>query len=191
MATTKTKKSGTTAAKASKVSEASDITVDVVSSQQEPEEHKSYRPSEIDLHQYVTVRNGFQGRLVYQSKRTGELFIWEQFGDEQEMELGELKNAKNSNKKYFVNNWFMFDDPWIVDFLGVNKFYKFAVSVKDFDRVFTMSPDELEDVISKLSDGQKKSVAYRARQMIADGEIDSNRVINTLERCLGIELLAR
>ena len=157
----------------------------------EGEERVSYKPSEIDLHQYVTVRNGFQGRLVYKSKRTGETFVWEQFGDEQEMELGELKNAKNANKKYFLNNWFMFDDPWIVDYLGLWKYYKFAVSINEFDSIFSMSPKEVEQVISKLSDGQKKSVAYRARQMIEDGEIDSNRVIAALEKGLGVELVMR
>ena len=29
-------------------------------------------PKEIDPNQIITVRNGFQGRLVYKSKRTGE-----------------------------------------------------------------------------------------------------------------------
>ncbi len=155
------------------------------------EERVTLRPSEIDIHQYVTVRNGFQGRLVYKSKRTGETFVWESFGDEQDMELGELKNAKNSNKKYFANNWFMFDEPWVVSYLGVGQYYKAAVAIQDFDRLFTMKPEELRKVVSGLSAGQKKSVAYRARQMIADGEIDSNKVISTLEKCLGVELVIR
>lgn len=197
-----TKKSGGSAAKTNKAASAAAEATEVLTAQQavpeaaehsvnEVEERKSYRPSEIDVHQYITVRNGFQGRLVYKSKRTGERFVWENFGDEQEMELGELKNAKNSNKKYFANNWFMFDDPWVVDYLGVGQFYRFAVSINDFDQIFSMSAEELEGVLTKLTDGQKKSVAYRARQMIADGEIDSNRVIATLEKCLGVELILR
>ena len=58
-------------------------------------------PKEIDPNQIITVRNGFQGRLVYKSKRTGERWSWESFGAEQDMELSELKNARNSNKKYY------------------------------------------------------------------------------------------
>ena len=72
-------------------------------------------PKEIDPNQIITVRNGFQGRLVYKSKRTGERWSWESFGAEQDMELSELKNARNSNKKYFINNWFMFDEDWVID----------------------------------------------------------------------------
>lgn len=48
-------------------------------------------PKEIDPNQIITVRNGFQGRLVYKSKRTGERWSWESFGAEQDMELSELK----------------------------------------------------------------------------------------------------
>ena len=65
---------------------------------------------DIDLSMEVTVRNGFQGALIYKSHKTGEKFEWDGFGDEQYMELKELKSAKTSSKKFFENNWFMFDE---------------------------------------------------------------------------------
>lgn len=148
-------------------------------------------PKDVDPTQYVTVRNGFQGRLVYVSKRTGEKFIWDSFGDEQDMELRELKNAKNSYKKFFENNWFMFDEDWIVDYLGVRNFYKNAVRVEDFDHIFTKTPEEVREIVGAMSKGQKKSISYRARVLISEGKIDSLNVITTLEDCLGIDLIER
>lgn len=148
-------------------------------------------PKDIDPEQYVTVRNGFQGRLVYVSKHTGERFVWDQFGAEQEMELRELKNAKNSYKKFFENNWFMFDEDWIVDYLGVQRFYRNAVRIEDFDEIFQKDAKTISEIISDMSDGQKKSVAYRARVLIADGAIDSNKAITALEEYLGVELVER
>ena len=148
-------------------------------------------PKDIDPEQYVTVRNGFQGRLVYVSKHTGERFVWDQFGAEQEMELRELKNAKNSYKKFFENNWFMFDEEWIVDYLGVQRFYRNAVRIEDFDEIFQKDAKTISEIISDMSDGQKKSVAYRARVLIADGAIDSNKAITALEESLGVELVER
>lgn len=158
---------------------------------QQAEQKKVMIPKEIDPNQYVTVRNGFQGRLVYKSKRTGERFVWDSFGAEQDMELSELKNARNSNKKYFINNWFMFDEPWVVDYLGMAQYYRFAVSIQDFDKLFEKPTAEIGKIISKLSDGQKKSVAYRAKQLIAKGDVDSNRTIAALEKYLGTELIER
>ena len=148
-------------------------------------------PKDIDPEQYVTVSNGFQGRLVYVSKHTGERFVWDQFGAEQEMELRELKNAKNSYKKFFENNWFMFDEDWIVDYLGVQRFYRNAVRIEDFDEIFQKDAKTISEIISDMSDGQKKSVAYRARVLIADGAIDSNKAITALEESLGVELVER
>ena len=154
-------------------------------------EKKRMVPKDVDPMQIVTVKNGFQGRLVYKSKKTGERFVWDAFGSEQDMELGELRNARNSNKKYFINNWFMFDEPWIVDYLGMGKFYKFSISIEGFDALFEKPVAEIEETIAKLSDGQKKSIAYRAKQLIAEGGIDSNKTITTLEKCLDTELIER
>lgn len=155
------------------------------------EERKRMIPKAFDADQIITVRSGFQGRLVYKSRKTGERFVWDCFGADQDMELAELKNARSTNKKYFINNWFMFDDPEVVDYLGMTQYYKFALKIDEFDQLFEKSASEVEKTISKLSSGQKKSVAYRAKQLIADGLIDSNKMIATLENCLGVELIER
>lgn len=146
---------------------------------------------DIDIHQYITVRNGFQGRLIYRSPKTRELFVWDSFGAEQEMELLELRNAKNSAKKFFINNWFMFEDEWVVDYLGLKQYYQHALNIEDFDDIFKMSPSDIKKTINELSPGQKKSVAYRAKTLIDEGAIDSIKAINVIEDALGIELIER
>lgn len=146
---------------------------------------------EIDVNQYITVLNGFQGKLVYESKRTGEVFVWDKFGSEQEIELRELRNAKNSDKKFFINNWFMFNEPWVIDYLGVKQFYKNALTIDEFDEVFDLPANEIENRINNLSEGQKRSLAYRAKILIDEEKIDSIKTINSLERILGIELIEK
>jgi len=153
---------------------------------------KTYRVKvSLDPNMIITVKNGFHGPLVYKSRKTQERFVWESFGNEQDMELQELKNAKNSSKAFFENNWFLIDDPEVLEYLGVSQYYKFALSFKTFDELFTKSSDEIKEIISNLSKGQKKSVAYRAKQLITEGVIDSIRVINALEESLGLELIER
>lgn len=147
---------------------------------------------DIDPNQYITVRNGFQGKLIYVSKRTGETFEWDGFGEEQEMELRELRTAKNSyNKAFYINNWFMFndEDDWVIDYLGVRQYYKNVINIDDFDDIFNMPPEELKKRVGLLSDGQKKSVEYRAKVLISEQKIDSLKVISALEEALGVELV--
>lgn len=147
--------------------------------------------SDIDPETYVVVRNGFQGHLVYKSAHTGETFYWDAFGDEQEMTLRELKNARNSGKRFFTDNWFMFDDDWVVDYLGVGQYYRHALSIDKFDELFVKPADEVKKIVSALSPGQKKAVSYRARQLINEGKIDSRKVVAALEEALGTQLVER
>jgi hypothetical protein len=166
-------------------------TVQEVQETQTVQEVQKFTPTQVDLNQVVTVRNGFHGKLVYKSTKTGERFVWDSFGDEQDMEIGELRNARNSNKMYFINNWFLFDEAWVVDYLGMGKYYKHALNLDEFDALFTKSVEEINQTIAQLSDGQKRSLAYHARARIADGTIDSNRVINALEKALCLDLVER
>lgn len=149
------------------------------------------KPTELDPNMYVPVRNGFNGKLVYVSRKTGERYVWESFGDVQDMELRELRNAKTSYKAFFTNNWFLIDDPAVIEYLGVERFYEKALSYEEFDALFTLPADEIKERISQLSSGQKSSLAYRARQLIREGGIDSIRVINALENSLNIELIEK
>lgn len=195
--TTTTKRVRKTTPKAeTKIETATEPVVEAVVEEQAPvttqaqEEKKQYTVKKnLDPSMYVTVKNGFNGTLVYKSRKTGEQFIWQSFGDEQDMELAELKAAKNSYKSFFINNWFLFDDPEIVEWLGMGQYYKHALNSESFDKLFSKSPEEIEATISELSDGQKKSVIYRAKQLIASGEIDSLKVINALEKSLSVELI--
>lgn len=154
-------------------------------------QEKKIVPKKVDINQFITVKNGFQGRLVYVSSRTGERYVWDSFGAEQEIELRELRNAKNANKKFFVNNWFMFDEEWVIDYLGVGQFYKNSLRLSDFDAIFEKSPEELRETIANMPEGQKKSLAYRARELVISGDIDSRKMINALEESLGIELIEK
>lgn len=172
--------------------QAGNITADEKIDTNAKEAAKTIIPKDVDQSTIITVKNGFQGRLIYISPRTHERYVWDSFGDEQEMELRELRNAKSSAKKFFINNWFMFgDDKWVIDFLGLKNYYKNAIDLDKFDDIFKLQSDKIADTINKLSNGQKKSVAYRARQLVAEKEIDSLKTIDALEDALGIDLIEK
>ena len=159
----------------------------------EPERKVKYRAKRsLDPHMIVPVRSGFNGMLIYKSKHTGEKFEWSEFGEEQDMELQELKNAKaSSNKAFFENNWFIIDDPEIIEYLGVERYYRNSLGIDEFDSLFKCTPEEAVAKVSSLPKGQKLSVVYRARKLIDDGVLDSIKMINALEKCLNVELIDR
>ena len=153
----------------------------------------SYTAKDVDMNQYITVRNGYPGQLVYTSKRTGEKFFWEHYGDEQDIQLMELRNARNTSKKFFDHNWFVFDEEydWVIDFLAVRAFYNNIINLEGIDALLKKTPKKIEKELATLTNGQKRTVAYRAMEMIRNKEIDSLSVIEVLEKGLGIALVER
>ena len=145
----------------------------------------------LEPHTLVSVRNGFNGKLVYRSSRTGERFVWDGFGSELDMELQDLRSAKNSAKGYFEKNWFMIDDIDVLKYLGVERMYRNSLSIDNFDEIFSLPQDKLKARLDVIPKGQRSSVVYRARQLINDGTIDSIKVIRTLEESLGVELIEK
>ena len=147
---------------------------------------RKFSPNEL-----VVVRNGFEGKLVYVSPRTGEKFVWDELGSELDMELVDLRAAKNAHKGYFENNWFVIDDEEVLEYLGVKRMYQGALSTEEIEKLFKMAPEEIEEKLNQIPKGQKQTIIYRAKRMIVDGEIDSIKVIRTLEKCLGVELIEK
>lgn len=176
-----------------KTSQASSSTATKAGAETETQTNsKGFRIREkIDPHALITVTNGFHGRLVYKNKRTGELFIWESYGDEQEMEMIDLQNAKATSKKFFENNWFIIKDPTVVSALGVEKYYKHVVLPENANDIFSLSPDEIKKEIFKLNKGQRESLKYFIREKILSGEIDSLSRITALEEALGVTFIER
>ena len=144
---------------------------------------------DIPLNYEVDVINGFHGKLTYIGKSSGAFVEWEEFGDSQPLDLKELKNAYASQKKFFKENWWLFDDPDVIEFLRAEEFYKNALNSDGFDDIFTKTPDEITDIVSNMSRGQKKSLGYRAIEMINNGELDSRKTIMALKEALGFELV--
>lgn len=151
----------------------------------------STKKERYDDHHKCTVRNGFDGVLVYVNRKTGEEFRWDAFGDEQEMEFCDLLTARNSSKVFFERNWFLFDDPELISQLNVQAYYENALKADEFDSVFDMDVEQAISVVSKLSAGQKQVVGLRAREFIQSGKIDSKKMILALEQALGMTLEER
>lgn len=151
----------------------------------------SEAPEHVDQNQYIPVINGYHGVLVYTDSRTGETYTWSEFGDIQEMELKELRNAKNTKKFFFENNYFLFDDEysWVIDYLRVNDLYKNTISVDGYSELFTKAPSDMVKIIKTMTDGQKESLARCAQDKIASGEIDSIKIVRALEDGLGVTLI--
>lgn len=144
---------------------------------------------QLDPNMYVQVRNGFHGMLNYRDKSTGESYQWTEFGNILDLTVSTLQRARSSQPKFFSENWWLIDDPEVIEYLNAQQYYKNALTYEEFDELFNMSIDDIKEKVSHLSVSQKRGVIYRAKSNIESGSLSDLNIIRALEDVLNTELI--
>lgn len=148
----------------------------------------------IDADYLIPVRSNVGGVLYYKSKRTGYEETWDGTGVVIEMEFSELVAMRNSQKKFFENNWIVIEDTddytadEIYAALNVDKYYTSGGLYDNIDDIFDFSAKKIEEVVPTLSKAVKETIITKAYTMLAedDSRLDSNAKRKALEKALGI-----
>lgn len=137
----------------------------------------------------IECKNGVMGNLIYKSNlNPGYIVEWTEFGEVQEIEYRELVAMRGTQRKFFENNWILIEDADVLHKLGVERYYKNALTTENFDSVFRMSPDNIRAKVPGLSSGTKEAIRIKAIKMIKDGTFDSRSAIKALGDALGCDL---
>lgn len=141
----------------------------------------------IPLNTEVACTNLTNGTLIYISKKQmGYQVVWNNPNDVEYIELGELVSMRNSQRAFFEKSWIGIDDPEIIKFLKVEQYYKNIVALDDARNFFDLSNEEIEEKLSKMSDGYKENLKNKAIDMIKNDEIDSIKKVKFLKQIFEI-----
>jgi hypothetical protein len=179
--------------KSNETKKAEEITENVIQEVSKVEENTMSEKQPIikkerSLNEMVCVKNNTHGKLVYVSKRfAGQEYTWSGFGDENYLELQELISMRNSYLTYFKECWVMLADEDL-EYLNVKKYYENTINMENFDDLFKLSPNALKSKLEQLPKSMKDSVSKRAKQLKQSGELDSLKVIKTIEEVLKVDL---
>lgn len=154
-----------------------------------PVEQPVVSTAEITNETMVECRSGVSGNLIYKSSlNPGYVVEWNSLGEIQEMEYRELVSMRGNQRRFFEENWILIDDPAVIKKLGVERYYKNSLTSDDFEDVFTMSADDIKEIVPTLPGGTKDAIASEAKKKIESGELDSRSAIKALEDSLDVEL---
>lgn len=147
---------------------------------------------EIPLTDLVCVQSCFYGDLIYVSKKSGDVIEWNEFGSEQYLSVQELLYMRNTQPAFFRNQWIRFigdnaDEAF--NFLHLERYCKNRIDFDDFNELFSLSEDEIEDVVSSYSASMKESIARFTIEQIENKTLDNLSTIRALQKATGYELL--
>ncbi|MBQ0036421.1 MAG: hypothetical protein KBT35_05845 [Firmicutes bacterium] len=148
----------------------------------------------IPLDTIVPVVCNTVGGAIYISKKiVGYQVEWDDIGSIEYMELGELASMRNTDRRFFEDNWVVLEDTdeytssQLYDFLKVAKYYENALTPEMIDDLLAEDKQTVTRKCSSLSNGMKKAVAVRAKQKLDAGTLDKN-LIDVLEEILEMQL---
>lgn len=139
----------------------------------------------------ITVYNGYYGTLNITLKKSGYDIVLSKFGDDAEIEFGELKILRNEHKAFYEKNWIVINDVDVLEALDVKHYYDKSLDISGLDELLNLEDNEISEKIKSLNEGQKLIVTYMVTDKISTGEIDSRKTISALEEALGVELIER
>lgn len=153
------------------------------------EKPKRKKRQEIDRSELILCRSTTHGNLIYLSPRSGAKYVWDDYGSELDLEMGELVNMNGSqNRKFLQDGYLVIDDEEAAEYLGLTKIYEQLAHLDNLDKLFSKSVEEMFEIVPRLPKSMKITLASKAREMIEDGSLDSIGRINALEKLLGVDL---
>ena len=149
------------------------------------------RAVKIPLDIEVPVVCNVDGGATYIA-RNGDTVDWDDFGSQEYMTLGEIVSMKNSQRRFFTDNWIILEDTEdysaieLYEFLKVTKYYEHILTPDTIDSIFDMDDSTLIRTLSNHSAGMKSTVAARAKVKI-DAKECTEKTIEALETALNVK----
>jgi len=146
--------------------------------------------AQFDRNEMVTCRCVVKGGLIYKSKKNiGSDTNWDDYGSEEDLDIGEILTIKASVPRFLTEPWFkIIDNDELVEYLGLTKMYNTILLVEDVDSLFTKTPEKIQEILKEVPKGTKNLIIDRARDLIIEKKLFDLRVINTLEKELNVDL---
>ena len=188
MATTTTRKR-TTAPKKTTANEEVVLTPEVeevVIKKEEPKktEVRQKEIRQFNQHDLILCRSVTAGWLGCGGK-SGQYYIFENFGDECEVEYQDLFALKQRRSPYIYAPLFVIEDEELLDnprWEDVKKFYYDKVyTMDDINEILNLPIGQFEDALKKLPKGLAKSLQVEVAKRIEDGTFDSLRKIKIID----------
>lgn len=147
----------------------------------------------------ITVKSNVFGKLTFKNNKTGDVTKWLEFGETQELSIGDLRSMKGTQRRFFSDNWIIiegvYDDGYedvtpedIYKTLQVSQYYEELLCPKNINDVFNWSIKDIESKVPNMSAGVKESLIIKANELIEKNVLDSRNMIKSLEKALKCEL---
>lgn len=148
-------------------------------------EYRQFNQTDLILCRSVTA--GWLGV----SGKSGQYYVFENFGDECEIEYQDLFALKSRHSNYIYAPHFVIEDEELLEnprWADVAKFYDEEVyTLEDVDAVLNLPTTNFKSALQQLPRGLAKSLQVKVAEKIEDGTFDSLQKIKMIDEVFGTD----
>lgn len=143
---------------------------------------------EIDRHRLVPVMNMTNGKLIYVSKKTGAKWVWQSYGDVDEIEFYELQSMKTSYKGFINDPMLLILDDEVVKYMGLESTYENILKYEDLEALFKMNNNDFKELVDNAPKAITVAIVSRAREKLEDETLESMWKVKYLNEKFNLQL---
>lgn len=153
-------------------------------------EEPKKQPRQFNQTDLILCRSVTAGWLGVSGK-SGQYYVFENFGDECEIEYQDLFALKSRHSNYIYAPHFVIEDEELLEnprWADVAKFYDEQVyTMEDVDAVLNLPVSNFKNVLQQLPRGLAKSLQVKVASKIEDGTFDSLQKIKIIDEVFGTD----
>lgn len=125
------------------------------------------------------------------SGKSGMYYVFANYGDETEIEYGDLFALKNRHSKYIYDPLFVIEDEELLEnprWKDIAEFYSDKVyGMDDINNVLNKPNNSFKSTLISLPKGLQKAITVEVAKRIEDGSFDSLKKIRVLDEVCGTD----
>lgn len=146
-------------------------------------------PRQFNQNDLVLCRSVTAGWLGVSGK-SGQYYVFENFGDECEIEYQDLFALKSRRSNYIYAPLFVIEDEELLEnprWKDVAQFYDEKVFSEDIDAVLNLPVSSFKKALEALPKGLAKALQVKVAEKIEDGSFDSLSKIKIIDEVYGTD----
>lgn len=128
------------------------------------------------------------GSLKYDSLKSGNTYIWSDYGDICDVTYGDLLSLKSAKSKFIFEPWFIIEDAGLMAEWGLADMYSYFTGANDIAEFLQNDASSLKERLHNAPNGYKDLVVNTAGRMLRDGELDSIKALKIIDEELDTKL---
>jgi len=146
-------------------------------------------PRQFNQNDLILCRSVTAGWLGVSGK-SGQYYVFENFGDECEIEYQDLFALKSRRSNYIYAPLFVIEDEELLEnprWKDVAQFYDEKVFREDIDEVLNLPVSSFKKALEALPKGLAKALQVKVAEKIEDGSFDSLSKIKIIDEVYGTD----